>query len=49
MNLASPNGGSSVEWIDSAVAVRKQRPLTWHKVTIENEQSNALGAFDCIL
>ncbi|GMH25176.1 hypothetical protein Nepgr_027019 [Nepenthes gracilis] len=31
MNLASPNGISSVEWMHSAVAVQKQQPLTWHK------------------
>ncbi|GMH06508.1 hypothetical protein Nepgr_008348 [Nepenthes gracilis] len=31
INLASPNDIFSVEWMDSAVAVRKQQPLTWHK------------------
>lgn len=34
MNLASPNGISSVEWMDTAIVVQKKQPLTWHKVKI---------------
>jgi hypothetical protein len=32
MNLASPDGVSSVEWMQSALVVQKNQPLTWHKV-----------------
>lgn len=32
MNLASPNGISMVEWMDSKLVVQKQQPLMWHKV-----------------
>lgn len=32
MNLVSPNGISSVEWMQSSLAVQRQQPLMWHKV-----------------
>ena len=32
MNLASPNGISAVEWMQSAIVVQRNQPLTWHKV-----------------
>jgi len=32
MNLASPDGISSVEWMQSALVVQRNQPLTWHKV-----------------
>ncbi|KAE9612964.1 putative beta-galactosidase [Lupinus albus] len=31
MDLASPNGISSVEWMQTALVVQKLQPLTWHK------------------
>ncbi|KAJ7944216.1 Beta-galactosidase [Quillaja saponaria] len=31
MNLVSPNGISSVEWMQSSIAAQKHQPLTWHK------------------
>ena len=34
MNLASPNGISSVEWMQSTLVSEKNQPLTWHKVKI---------------
>jgi len=34
MNLASPNGITSVEWMQSALVSDKNQPLTWHKVKI---------------
>jgi len=32
MNLASPNSISSVEWMQSAIVVQRNQPLTWHRV-----------------
>jgi hypothetical protein len=32
MNLVSPNGASSIDWIRVSVATQSQRPLTWYKV-----------------
>lgn len=43
MNLASPNGISSVEWMQSAIVVQRNQPLTWHKVHL---QINVLKIFD---
>jgi len=34
MNLASPNGVSSVEWVRDSLEVRSQSQLKWHKVRI---------------
>ncbi|XP_059459561.1 beta-galactosidase 5-like [Corylus avellana] len=31
MNLVSPNGASSVDWIRASVATQSQHPLTWYK------------------
>ncbi|KAL6993496.1 Beta-galactosidase 3, partial [Sarracenia purpurea var. burkii] len=31
MNLVSPNGISSVEWMQGSLIAQKQQPLTWHK------------------
>ncbi|KAL5999502.1 Beta-galactosidase 3 [Asimina triloba] len=31
MNLASPNGIASVEWMQASLAAQKQQPLTWYK------------------
>ncbi|RVX16799.1 Beta-galactosidase 3 [Vitis vinifera] len=32
MNLVSPNGISSVDWMQGSLAAQRQQPLTWHKV-----------------
>ena len=37
MNLVSPNGISSVEWMEGSLAAQKQQPLRWHKVN-KNEK-----------
>lgn len=34
MNLVSPNGISSVDWMQGSLIAQKQQPLTWHKVWI---------------
>ncbi|GMP31842.1 hypothetical protein CsSME_00005895 [Camellia sinensis var. sinensis] len=31
MNFASPNGISSVDWMQGSLIAQKQQPLTWHK------------------
>ncbi|KAJ4966033.1 hypothetical protein NE237_017882 [Protea cynaroides] len=31
MNLNSPNGGSSVEWMSSSLVTQSQQPLKWYK------------------
>nr|GMC99035.1 beta-galactosidase 3 [Ipomoea batatas] len=31
LNLGSPNGLSSVEWMQGSLMAQKQQPLTWHK------------------
>uniref|UniRef100_A0A2N9IHC9 Beta-galactosidase n=1 Tax=Fagus sylvatica TaxID=28930 RepID=A0A2N9IHC9_FAGSY len=31
MNLVSPNGASSVDWIRGSLATQRQQPLTWYK------------------
>lgn len=35
MNLVSPNGISSVEWMEGSLAAQAPQPLTWHKVLID--------------
>lgn len=32
MNLVSPSGISSVDWMQGSLIAQKQQPLTWHKV-----------------
>lgn len=32
MQLVTPNGISSVEWMRGSLAAQRQQPLTWHKV-----------------
>ncbi|KAG5049692.1 hypothetical protein JHK85_010795 [Glycine max] len=34
MDVASPNGISSVAWMQSAIVVQRNQPLTWHKVAM---------------
>ncbi|CAN1122095.1 Beta-galactosidase 3 [Linum perenne] len=31
MNLLSPTGVSSVDWMETSLVIQKQQPLTWHK------------------
>ena len=38
MNLVSPNGISSVEWMEGSLAAQKQQPLRWHKVNKNEKQ-----------
>ncbi|XP_057542581.1 beta-galactosidase 3-like [Amaranthus tricolor] len=46
MNLASPNGISSVEWMDSKIAVQEQQPLMWHKAYFDAPEGNEPLALD---
>lgn len=32
MQLVTPSGLSSVEWMRGSLAAQRQQPLTWHKV-----------------
>jgi len=34
MNLVSPNGVSSVDWVGDSLGVQSQSQLKWHKVRI---------------
>lgn len=34
MNLVSPSGISSVDWVKGSLAALKQQPLTWYKVWV---------------
>jgi len=43
MNLASPNGITSVEWMQSALVSDKNQPLTWHKVKINRNVLKVRG------
>ncbi|KAK7307507.1 hypothetical protein VNO77_40637 [Canavalia gladiata] len=46
MNLASPNGISSVEWMQSALVLDKKQPLTWHKTYFNAPEGNEPLALD---
>nr|KYP66909.1 Beta-galactosidase 3 [Cajanus cajan] len=46
MNLASPNGISSVEWMDSALVLDKNQPLTWHKTYFDTPAGDEPLALD---
>ncbi|KAJ7953068.1 Beta-galactosidase [Quillaja saponaria] len=46
MNLVSPNGISSVEWMQSSLATQKQQPLTWHKTYFNAPQGDEPLALD---
>ncbi|XP_021759898.1 beta-galactosidase 3-like [Chenopodium quinoa] len=35
MQLSSPNGASSNEWIDASLAAQKTQPLTWYKANFD--------------
>ncbi|KAG5145004.1 hypothetical protein JHK84_030547 [Glycine max] len=46
MNLASPNGISSVEWMQSALVSEKNQPLTWHKTYFDAPDGDEPLALD---
>lgn len=39
MNLVSPHGISSAEWVRGSLAAKKQQPLTWYKVMLSTKAS----------
>ncbi|WJX88537.1 Beta-galactosidase 3 [Trifolium repens] len=46
MNLASPNSISSVEWMQSAIVVQRNQPLTWHKTNFDAPEGDEPLALD---
>ncbi|CAL0331891.1 unnamed protein product [Lupinus luteus] len=46
MDLASPNGISSVEWMQTALAVQKKQPLAWHKTYFNAPEGDEPLALD---
>ncbi|XP_074308121.1 beta-galactosidase 3-like [Silene latifolia] len=46
MNLASPNGISMVDWMDSKIAIQKGEPLMWHKAYFDAPEGNEPLAVD---
>ncbi|RDX76506.1 Beta-galactosidase 3 [Mucuna pruriens] len=46
MNLASPNGISSVDWMQSALISDKNQPLTWHKTYFDAPEGDEPLALD---
>ncbi|KAF1861390.1 hypothetical protein Lal_00025688 [Lupinus albus] len=46
MDLASPNGISSVEWMQTALLVQKKQPLTWHKTYFNAPEGDEPLALD---
>ncbi|KAK7360113.1 hypothetical protein VNO77_02089 [Canavalia gladiata] len=46
MNLASPNGISSVAWMQSAIVVPRNQPLTWHKTIFDAPNGDEPLALD---
>ncbi|KAH9711205.1 Beta-galactosidase 3 [Citrus sinensis] len=46
MNLVSPNGISSVEWMQSSLAVQRQQPLMWHKAYFNAPEGDEPLALD---
>ncbi|XP_058777815.1 beta-galactosidase 3 [Vicia villosa] len=46
LNLASPDGISSVEWMQSALVVQKNQPLTWHKTFFDAPEGEEPLALD---
>ena len=39
MNLVSPNGVSSVEWVQGSLAAQGQQPLKWYKVGTKKKKA----------
>ncbi|KAJ9703598.1 hypothetical protein PVL29_005077 [Vitis rotundifolia] len=46
MNLVSPNGISSVDWIQGSLAAQRQQPLTWHKTYFNAPEGDEPLALD---
>ncbi|XP_057415941.1 beta-galactosidase 3-like [Lotus japonicus] len=46
MNLASPNSISSVDWMQSAIVVQRNQPLTWHKAYFDAPEGDEPLALD---
>ncbi|KAG4952088.1 hypothetical protein JHK85_045955 [Glycine max] len=46
MDLASPNGISSVAWMQSAIVVQRNQPLTWHKTHFDAPEGDEPLALD---
>ncbi|KAH9662969.1 Beta-galactosidase 3 [Citrus sinensis] len=46
MNLVSPNGISSVEWMQASLAVQRQQPLMWHKAYFNAPEGDEPLALD---
>ncbi|CAK8539944.1 unnamed protein product [Lathyrus sativus] len=46
LNLASPDGISSVEWMQSEFVVQKNQPLTWHKTFFDAPEGEEPLALD---
>ncbi|XP_019446869.1 PREDICTED: beta-galactosidase 3-like [Lupinus angustifolius] len=46
MNLVSPNGISSVQWMQSAIVIKRNQPLTWHKTYFDAPDGDEPLALD---
>nr|KYP48422.1 Beta-galactosidase 3 [Cajanus cajan] len=46
MDLASPTGISSVAWMQSAIVVQRNQPLTWHKTYFDAPEGDEPLALD---
>ncbi|XP_034682877.1 beta-galactosidase 3 [Vitis riparia] len=46
MNLVSPNGISSVDWMQGSLAAQRQQPLTWHKAFFNAPEGDEPLALD---
>ncbi|KAK7346392.1 hypothetical protein VNO80_20910 [Phaseolus coccineus] len=46
MDLASPNGISNVAWMQSAIVVQKNQPLTWHRTSFDAPEGDEPLALD---
>ena len=43
MNLVSPDGASSVEWVRGSLAIGSRQTMTWYKVENLKGQGNGKG------
>ncbi|KAF5206023.1 Beta-galactosidase [Thalictrum thalictroides] len=46
MNVVSPNGVSSADWMQTSLAAQKQQPLTWFKAHFDEPSGNEPLALD---
>ncbi|KAK7250783.1 hypothetical protein RIF29_33454 [Crotalaria pallida] len=46
MDLVSPNGISSVQWMQSAIVIQRNQPLTWHKTYFDAPEGDEPLALD---